>query len=643
MTPVVRTGTDRPRPTPPTATADRRTPRPKALAAVLLGALLGTLLAAPARAEDPPAAVDFTQQTLFRAAADDGYACFRIPAVVRTTQDTLLAFAEGRVNGCSDAGDIDIVVRRSTDGGRSWGPVRVVTEENGDTHGNPAPVVDRRTGRILLAQTWNEGRTDGRNCPAPCERIPHLQYSDDDGLSWSEPEDVSDAIRPPGWDSWYATGPVHGIQLRHGPHAGRLVFGVNAASWDGGRVTHNHAALAVSDDGGRTWRLGATDTRPRRADGTHRQQPQELSVLERGDGAVLVSARETSGTDLGHRTQAVSTDGGTSFAAPFRALPDLYTPQVQGSVLRLGDSGRLLLSAPADPDRRRTMMIRSSWDEGRTWESVDRGKVVTTDWSGYSDLVRATDDHVGLLYEGGPVDARDEIRFARFTEEWLGERRGPDPTTRDLARRADPALVLGGARTVPDGRFGRAVTFDGENDAVRLPFRDSLPLHTDDFTASLWFRHRATGGDQPLLWMGGVGRNQPHVALVADPAGDRITAEVVTRGAASAKESRTLSVPGARADGRWHHAVLRRSDGTLSLTVDGDRAVTTGVTGTVSSVSPFGVHVGQKVDSRAHFTGALDEVRVYDRVVPDDRLDGPASPSRGLVLGLPLDHIRQPR
>lgn len=124
---------------------------------------------------------------------------------------TLLAFAEGRVHDCGDAGDIDIVVKRSTDGGRSWGPLQVVNEGAGDTHGNPAPVVDRETGRVVLAETYNTGRTDGRGCDVPCDRTPHLQYSDDDGLSWSRPRDLSDEILPPNWNSWYATGPVHGI------------------------------------------------------------------------------------------------------------------------------------------------------------------------------------------------------------------------------------------------------------------------------------------------------------------------------------------------------------------------------------------------------------------------------------------------
>ncbi|MFJ3812318.1 exo-alpha-sialidase [Streptomyces sp. NPDC090073] len=617
-----------------------RTASALATAALAVTALFVSLAPAPQAAAQPSrAAPEFEQQVLFRASQDPGYACFRIPAVVRTTDGTLLAFAEGRVLNCGDAADIDIVVKRSTDGGRSWGPLRVVTEGAGDTHGNPAPVVDRDTGRIWLAETYNTGRTDSASCSVPCDRTPHLQYSDDDGLSWSAPRDLSPEILPADWNSWYATGPVHGVQLTRGRYAGRLVFGVNTETWDGGRVSANHAALVVSDDHGGHWRIGASDTWPIAADGTFRQKPSELALAERADGSLLVSGREQDGTDLGHRTQAVSRDGGTGFTAAFRDLPDLYAPQVQGSLLRLGD--RLLLACPGDPDRRRTMMVRSSYDGGRTWEGADRGTVVTTDWSGYSDLVRAGRDTVGLLYEGGAVDARDEIRFARFTEDWLAPRRGPDPVTADLARHARPALVLGGA-TETDGVSGGALRFDGTDDAVRLPYRDGLPLGSGDFTASLWFRYTATSGEQPLLWMGGIGTSQPQVWVRGEPASHRVQGLITVREGAAAPRTVSVRTDTAYNDGAWHHLVLRRGGGRLSLSVDGTGSSAADVPGSVSRNSPFGVHVAQRMDGRAFFTGAIDEVHVWDRALTDEELADPAPrrSAKGTVLWLPLDRVR---
>ncbi|MFC7882166.1 exo-alpha-sialidase [Streptomyces sp. NPDC057376] len=619
----------------------RTRPRSPLLALAALFALAASVLPAPAvHAEGHSRAGEFEQRVLFRADQDPGgYACFRIPAIVRTTEGTLLAFAEGRVLDCGDAGDIDIVVKRSTDGGRTWGPLQVVNEGGGDTHGNPAPVVDRTTGRVLLLETYNAGRTDGGNCAVPCARTPHLQYSDDDGRTWSAPRDLSAQILPPDWNSWYATGPVHGVQLTGGVNAGRLVIGVNAETWDDGRVTANHAALVVSDDGGEHWRVGATDTWPVAADGTFRQKPSELTLTERADGSLLISGREENGTDLGHRTQAVSRDGGDSFAAPFRALPDLYTPQAQGAVLRLGD--RLLLSAPADPDRRRTMTVRSSYDGGATWDSVDRGTVVTRDWSGYSDMAAVDDDGtVGLLYEAGPVDARDEIRFARFTEDWLQPRRGAGPTTPDLGFGAAPAAVLGGAGTT-DGAAGGALALDGADDAVRLPYDGRLPLGSGDFTASLWFRYSADDGEQPLLWMGGIGTRQPQVWLRAEPGNDRIQGLITARDGGAAPRSAWVRAEGAHNDGRWHHLALRRGGGRLTLFLDGAAAGAADVPGSVSRYSPFGVHIGERIDGRARFTGAIDEVHVWNRALTDEEIaaGNPPSALGNTVLHLPMDEV----
>ncbi|MFH9731519.1 exo-alpha-sialidase [Streptomyces sp. NPDC017260] len=615
----------------------RTRPRSSLFALLSLSALAASSLPAPAEAATR--APEFEQQVLFRADRDPGgYACFRIPAIVRTTDDTLLAFAEGRLLNCGDAGDIDIVVKRSTDGGRTWGPLRVVNDGGGDTHGNPAPVVDRATGRVLLVETYNAGRTDAAGCAVPCARTPHLQYSDDDGRTWSAPRDLSAGILPPDWNSWYATGPGHGVQLTGGAHPGRLVVGVNAETWDDDRVTANHAALVVSDDGGEHWRLGATDTRPVAADGTFRQKPSELTLAERADGTLLVSGREEHGTDLGHRTQAVSRDGGDSFTGPFSALPDLYTPQVQGALLRLGD--RMLLSAPADPDRRRTMTVRSSYDGGATWDAVDRGTVVTRDWSGYSDPAAVDDETVGLLYEGGTADARDEIRFARFTEDWLRPRRAADPTTPDLAAGAAPATVLGGAGTT-DGMVGGALALDGADDAVRLPYDERLPLGTGDFTVSLWFRYAADDGEQPLLWMGGVGPAQPQVWLRAEPGNGRIQGLITAREGGAAPRSAWVRTDHAHNDGRWHHLALRRGGGRLTLSVDGTAAGAADVPGSVSRNSPFGVHVGERVDGRARFTGAIDEVRVWDRALTDTEIGAgnPPAAAGNTVLHLPMDRV----
>ncbi|MFI6804908.1 exo-alpha-sialidase [Streptomyces luteogriseus] len=405
--------------------------------------------------------------------------------------------------------------------------------------------MDRRTGRILLAKTYDTGRTDAGNCTVPCDRTPHLQYSDDDGRTWSKPRDLSDEILPEQWNSWYAAGPGHGIQLTRGTHAGRLVFGVNTETWNGSRVSANHAALVVSDDGGDSWRVGATDTWPIGPDGVFRQKPSEVALTERADGPCSSAAGSRTAPTWG--TAPRPSAGTAATASPRRSATSRTHPAGPGRdpAPRRPDAA----VRPGRPRPRRTMMVRSSYDGGRTWESVDRGTVVTTDWSGYSDMAAVDGGTVGLLYEGGAVDARDGIRFARFTEDWLKPRRGPDPTTRDAATGAKPAAVLGGAgRTA--GVHGGALSFDGTDDAVRLPYRSRLPLGEGDFTASLHFRYTATTGEQPFLWMGGIGTIQPQIWLRGEPASNRVRGLITTRSGATTVRSASASTDGAHYDGR---------------------------------------------------------------------------------------------
>jgi sialidase-1 len=131
------------------------------------------------------------------------------------------------------------------------------------------------------------------------------------------------------------------------------------------------------------------------------------------------------------------------------------------------------------------------------------------------------------------------------------------------------------------------------------------------------------------------------VWLRAEPASDRITGLITTRNGAAAPTTASVRTTGAHNDGQWHHLALRRGGGRLTLFVDGTTVGAADVPGSVSRNSPFGVHVGQRMDSRAYFTGAIDEVRVYDRALSDDELSvTPARQvSRDTVLWLPMDRV----
>ena len=148
-------------------------------------------------------------KVLFRKGVD-GYNNIRIPAICSTKEGTLLAFAEGREAG--DKGDIDLIMRRSEDEGKTWGRIDVIWDDKDNTCGNPCPVVDLDTGTIWLFLTWNLGsdsETAIMTGQSGHPRSPWVTYSDDDGKTWAKPKKLPH-LRKKKW-TWYATGPGNGI------------------------------------------------------------------------------------------------------------------------------------------------------------------------------------------------------------------------------------------------------------------------------------------------------------------------------------------------------------------------------------------------------------------------------------------------
>ncbi|MFJ4834230.1 exo-alpha-sialidase [Streptomyces sp. NPDC088747] len=384
-----------------------------AAATALLAAVAGpgSASAGPLSSRDCTSSVPFT-------AGQDGYDTYRIPATVTTPARTLLAFAEGRVGGAGDTGSIDVVVRRSYDHGCTWGALRVVASGNGDTRGNPAPVVDPRTGRIVLVTSYNSGSVTERQImrgevTAAQSRRVFVQTSRDDGLSFSAPRDITAEVKSPNW-RWYATGPGHAVALRHGPHAGRLLVAANhsvappAGSADTGQEPRYYGAHAIySDDGGASWRLGFVDDSYDGVDNAN-----ESGAAELADGRVYFSSRDQNGTSVGNRLDSYSADGGESLTRPYAVQHSLDdVPVVQGSVLQLrGADGALLFSGPSVPTARRGMAVWRSADAGATF-----AKAVTLSASpaAYSDLVPLGTGRVGVLYETGVSGTYERIEFRR--------------------------------------------------------------------------------------------------------------------------------------------------------------------------------------------------------------------------------------
>ena len=191
------------------------------------------------------------RQTDVFVSGEGAYHTYRIPALIVTTNRTLLAFCEGRKNGRGDGGDIDLLLKRSTNGGVGWSDAQVIWDDGINTCGNPCPVVDEETGTVWLLMTHNLGgdqETQIKRGLVRQSRSVWISHSVDDGRTWSKPEEITKSVKPPSW-KWYATGPGVGIQLKHGPHKGRLVI-----PCDHSEEGMEHAAHVIySDDHGETW------------------------------------------------------------------------------------------------------------------------------------------------------------------------------------------------------------------------------------------------------------------------------------------------------------------------------------------------------------------------------------------------------
>jgi sialidase-1 len=344
----------------------------------------------------PPTVAVFTAGT-------DGYHTFRIPALLVLGKDELLAFAEARRDGAADHGEIDLVQRRSADGGRSWGPLELIRHEAGYTCGNPAPVLTDDGDLVLLSLTNGAEATEadilsGR-VPADQGRRVWVQRSADVGRTWTEPVEITAAVSRPDW-RWYATGPTRGIQLP----GGRIVVPANHSrpTPDGRQVYSGHAVL--SDDGGRTWRLGFV-ARPRPGV----REPNESAVTELPDGRLLFVSRNEADVPQHQRLVATSSTGGEALDRPYAARTDLAGTKCQAGVALLADQDLLATVVLRGPGRRR-LALRVSGSEGRRWRHA------ADVWPGpaaYCDV--ATDgEAVLLLFEAGEQDPYEGIRLARI-------------------------------------------------------------------------------------------------------------------------------------------------------------------------------------------------------------------------------------
>lgn len=343
-----------------------------------------------------------TQTNLFVSGAD-GYHTYRIPAIVVATNGTILAFCEGRRDGRGDSGKIDMLLRRSLDGGNTWEPQRLLRSDHDNVCGNPAPVVDRETGEIFLLTTWNRGSDTEKAIlggESSDTRRVFAMSSRDNGATWSEAREITAQVKKPHW-RWYATGPCNGIQLVLGSHKGRLVVPANHSDHSDPSKHYFRSHVIYSDDHGVTWKIG----------GVEDEKTNESTLVELGNGKLLQNMRSYHGKNC--RAIATSEDAGLTWS-PVVLETNLVDSVCQATMLRCS-SGEILFANPASR-KRENMTVRLSVDDARTWS---RSRQLYAGPSAYSCLAQLPDGTILCLYERGLKSPYETICLERFPPGWV--------------------------------------------------------------------------------------------------------------------------------------------------------------------------------------------------------------------------------
>ncbi len=321
------------------------------------------------------------------------YACFRIPAIVKGKDGTLIAFAEARKKSCSDTGDIDLVMRRSANGGKTWDKLQVIWDDGNNVCGNPAPVVEEESGTIFLLLTWNLGSDHERDIIAQKSkdtRRVFVTQSSDHGATWTAPKEITSSTKKENW-TWYATGPVHGIQMTK-KYEGRMVIPCDHIEAE---TKHYYSHVIYSDDKGMTWQLGGS---------TPQHEVNECTITELDNGDLMLNMRNYDRNNK-NRKISISSDGGVSWS-DLKDDKVLIEPICQASMLRHDEM--IYFLNPASKDKRENMTLRRSEDQGKSWTAK---MVIHPGPAAYSDVVIINERKLGVFFEGGKKSPYEGIAF----------------------------------------------------------------------------------------------------------------------------------------------------------------------------------------------------------------------------------------
>ncbi|MFC5410365.1 exo-alpha-sialidase [Larkinella bovis] len=334
-----------------------------------------------------------------RKPGDDGVHTYRIPGIVRTAKGTLIAVYDNRYHSSKDLpGNIDIGMSRSTDGGKTWEPMKVIMDmgaphENNGV-GDPTVLVDPATGKIWVAAVWSKGnRAIAGSEPGLSPDVSGqfvLASSDDDGITWSPIQNITAQVKNPKWHIYF-NGPGSGIAMKDGT----LVF--PSQYWDENtKPGIPHSAIIYSKDHGKTWHSGTGA----------RRNTTESQVVETTPGTLMLNMRDNRGF---YRAVATTRDLGKTWQEHPTSYHALQDPICMASLIKArvrvkGQQQDVLffsnVNTSSIEDARKNTTIKASLDLGETWLPANEVLLDERYGYGYSSLVQLDEQTIGILYEG---------------------------------------------------------------------------------------------------------------------------------------------------------------------------------------------------------------------------------------------------